>query len=181
MEIVNACAIGYTTSNSFAIIGPTVKRFITILLIILFFLVEKPAYGYTFTEKPTKIVIPTANISLPVYEAKVAFNTWEVRTDGASHGEYTPLPGNPGNMVIFSHALPWLFESLPRVKKDDYIHVFTKHDWFVYRAVETMVVDPENTEVIFSGDDQELTLYTCTGFGYTQRFVVKAKPAFNLR
>ena len=156
------------------------RRSVFIFLLLVFFFFLRPVWAFNFTETPTKIIIPSAGISLPVFKAKVTLDTWEVRTDGASFGELTPLPGNTGNTVIFSHALPWLFESLPRVKKGDYIHIFTKDDWFVYQVVETLIVDPENTEVIFSGDGQELTLYTCTGNGYTKRFVVKAKPAFEL-
>jgi len=154
-----------------------VRKSIAIIIALALYLLARPVFAFSFTEVPTKIIVPSANISLPVFKAKVALDTWEVRTDGASYGEFTPLPGNTGNTVIFSHALPWLFGNLPLIKKGDYIHVFTKHDWFAYKVVETLVVDPENTDVIFSGTDHELTLYTCTGNGYTQRFVVKAKPA----
>jgi len=156
------------------------KAIVSILILgaILFLVPE--VHAFSFNAPPTKIIIPSVNISLPVYTAKVAFNTWEVRTDGASYGEFSTLPGNQGNTVIFSHALPYLFGNLPNIKKGDMVNVFTSKDWFAYKVTQTMVVDPENIEVIFSGQDHELTLYTCTGNNYEKRFVVKAKPVADL-
>lgn len=157
------------------------RKPLVIVILLLTFLLFAPHVGaFTFNETPTKIIIPSVHISLPVYTAKVALNTWEVRTDGASFGEYTTLPGNKGNTVIFSHALPNLFGNLPNIKKGDEINVFTKDDWFVYKVTQILVVDPENTDVIFSGQDHELTLFTCTGTNYEKRFIVKAKPLANL-
>lgn len=127
-----------------------------------------------FQTAPVKIIVPSIGVSLPVATAKIAYNTWEVNPKGASFGESTTLPGNEGNSVIFAHARPHLFGNLPEVKPGEYIHIFTDKDWFVYQVEETLVVNPENVEVIFANGGYELTLYTCTGYQDTQRFVVKA-------
>ncbi len=131
-------------------------------------------YAFEFNLPPKKIIIPSVDISLPVFTAKIAFNTWEVRKDGASFGESTAYPGNNGNTVIFSHAIPSLFGNLDQVKKGDSIHLFTDYDWLVYRVTEIKVVDPENIEVLFSDGGHTLTLYTCTGPNDEKRLVVKA-------
>lgn len=146
-------------------------------LFLLLFLFGNPQHSLAnkFDSPPKKIIIPSVGVDLPVFTARVAFNTWEVRTDGASYGQHTSLPGNKGNVVIFSHALPHLFGNLVDTKKGDFIHIFTDNDWFVYRVTETVVVDPKRIDIIFSQHNSELTLYTCIGADFTKRFVVKSE------
>ena len=138
----------------------------------LFF--PKTTYAFNFNSLPNRIIIPAVKISLPVYLAKIRYDTWEVRTDGASFGEGSALPGGSGNTIIFSHALPHLFGPLVNLKKGDYIHLFTDQDWFVYRVIETLDVDPDNVEIIYAKNNHKLTLYTCVGENYSKRRIVKA-------
>lgn len=133
------------------------------------------SYAHEFNQIPTKIIIPSADISLDVKSAKIEFNTWEVRLDAASFGESSNLPGNRGNTVIFSHAIPKLFGNLPQVEVNDTIHVFTDLDWFVYKITKKQVVDPENIEVLNQVYPYQLTLYTCIGDNYSQRYVITAE------
>lgn len=147
---------------------------------LLLFLCPPVFAGLRFSSEPRKIIIPSVGISLPVYPAKIAYNTWEVRMDGASYGEGTALPGNEGNTVIFSHALPFLFKNLVSVRRGDFIEIFTDVDWFTYRVTDVEVVDPENVDAIFRYDSHGLSLYTCTGQNYTKRFIVKATLLYPL-
>ncbi len=124
---------------------------------------------------PEKIIIPRIGINLPVSVAQIVFDTWEVHLDGASFGEGSPLPGTNGNAIIFSHALPELFGNLNRIKKNDYVHIFTNDDWYVYQVYKTETVNPDKTSVLDSNGSAELTLYTCVGLDWSRRFVVKAK------
>lgn len=130
--------------------------------------------SFVFDSPPTRIIIPSIGRSLPVESSPLVYNTWEVSLEGASYGESTAIPGTGGNTVIFAHALPTFFGLLPNVRQGDLIHVFTDKDWFVYKAQEILVVDPEEKGVLFDNEREELTLYTCTGEEYLRRFVVKA-------
>ncbi len=150
------------------------KILLFLLLLVCLALWPHKIQAAEFNLAPTRIIIPKIAVDLPVFTAHIAYNTWEVRTDGASFGEDTAEPGNLGNTVIFSHARPRLFIDLPHLQKGDYIHVFTPTDWFVYKVTTVMIVQPENTVVIFSSSKHELTLFTCTGEKYLQRFIVKA-------
>jgi LPXTG-site transpeptidase (sortase) family protein len=154
------------------------KKLIVVLLILVLFVLPV-SVSATMDETPTKIIIPSLNLSLPVHKAKIIFNTWEVHLDGASFGDGTTLPGNLGNMVIFSHARIGLFSNLPTIKKGALIHVFTKDDWFTYQVIDTFIVSPDRVDVLDSKNQYELTLYTCTGSNYSQRFIVKAKILSN--
>ncbi len=133
----------------------------------------------SFTEEPTRIIIPSAGINLPVQTAEIAYNTWEASRTGASYGQGSALPGTLGNTVIFGHALPGLFGTLPQVIVGDYIHVFTSDDWFAYEVTEVLVVVPEDTQVIKHRGTTELTLFTCTGRYDSHRLVIKAKLLAN--
>lgn len=142
---------------------------------IALFLASKPAAGFEFHGHPTKIIIPSLRISLPVSTSKVTYNTWEVSNNGASFGETTSIPGIDGNTVVFAHSLPHLFGNLPKIRKGDEIHLFTNQDWFTYVVSDTYTVQPEDIKVLSKKHGYELTLYTCIGKNYQQRFVVKAK------
>ena len=119
-----------------------IVSFCIFLTAFLFF--SPRALAFEFKEQPHTIIIPSVNISLPVHLAKIQYNTWEVRTDGASFGEGSSLPGNNGNTVIFSHALPRLFGPLVTIRVGDTIYLFSQTDWFVYRVTEILEVNPED-------------------------------------
>ena len=157
------------------------KKLIYITILVLgSLLIVNRIQAMDFDYPPNHIIIPSIDISLPVFLAKESLNTWEVRLDGASYGELTALPGRNGNTVVFSHARQGLFINLPRIRKGDLVHLFTEKDWFVYRVIQTVAVEPEDIEVIHSRGRNELTLYTCTGDNYSKRFVVKTELVPNL-
>lgn len=131
--------------------------------------------AFEFSQNPNKIIIPSLALSLPVTTVPIINDTWDVSVTDASFGESTTVPGHKGNTVVFAHARPHLFESLPKVKKGAYVHVFTERDWFVYRVYETKTVVPEDVSVLANTSTSELTLYTCVGDFYQDRFIVKAK------
>ncbi|MEO6509239.1 MAG: sortase [Patescibacteria group bacterium] len=155
------------------------KFVFSLLLLGALLFIPKTVFSVTYKEPPTQIIIPSLKLSLPVHTAKVLFNTWEVHLDGASFGDGTTIPGNKGNTVIFSHARIGLFGDLTSVKKGDLVHVLTGKDWFVYRIYDTFVVDPRRIDILEGSDKYELTLYTCTGTNWSQRFIVKASLLSN--
>lgn len=155
------------------------KRIVIIIILVFLSILPGPTLATEFTENPTQVIIPSADISLKVHPARIIFNTWEVSLDGASFGEGTAIPGNRGNTAIFAHARPGLFENLPKVKKGDMIHVFTDSDWFVYQVEETSVVTPDRVDILEPDNTYEITLYTCVGENYSERFIVKAKLLSN--
>ncbi len=154
---------------------------ITISIFILFFVhvTAKHSYANEFSETPTEIIIPSLNVNLPIVPAQITYDTWEVSEIGASFGVGSSLPGRQGNTVIFAHARENLFASLPDIKKGDYIHVFTNKDWFVYQVYKTKIVQPQDVTILASQEVHELTLFTCFGSDYSQRYIVKANLITN--
>ena len=124
---------------------------------------------------PVRIVIPGLSIDLPVREARVIDGYWEVFPDVAGFGLGSAYPDEFGNQVIFAHARQGLFLNLKDAKVGQTVYVFTKSRWYSYRIAEIKSVWPNQTEVISPTPDQTLTLFTCTGFMDTKRFIVVAK------
>jgi sortase A len=89
----------------------------------------------------------------------------------------TPLPGQPGNVVITGHR-DTFFRGLRNIHKDDEITLTTLNGSFRYRVDSTRVVEPEDTRVLDHSDGAILTLVTCYPFYYVgpapKRFVVRA-------
>lgn len=154
-----------------------IKQLLTAYLLLLTFLlvVVPEASALEFESEPTRIIIPSLKLSLPVSRAPIVYDTWDVRLDTVSYGESSALPGNKGNTVLFAHALPEFFESLPKVKKGDYIHLFANNDWFTYKTVDTVVVNPEDVRILEPFRPYDLTVYTCIGDFYEKRFILKAR------
>ena len=101
-------------------------------------------------------------------------------TLGAGHVPGTPLPAVAGNVVIAAHR-DTFFRKLKDIAAGDAIRVSIRNRTYLYIAKSTEVVDPENTHVMESGTQRELTLITCFPFYYVgaapKRFVVHAELA----
>ncbi|MBI3282877.1 sortase [Candidatus Curtissbacteria bacterium] len=128
-----------------------------------------------FQPLPKRIVIPTLNLDLAVKTARVVKGYWEVFPDSAGYGDGSGIPGTVGNQVIFAHARKNLFIDLPRIKIGDTVYVFTDKSWFHYKVKEKKEVHPSEKEIIAQTPDETLTLYTCSGFADSKRFIIIAK------
>lgn len=156
------------------------KKFSLVFVMLVLLLMSAPiVLSKEMHTQPNKIIIPSIQTELEVKPANIVFDTWEVRYDAASFGESSALPGEKGNTVIFSHAIPSLFGNLPAVETGDTIHVFTDLDWFTYKVTKKAVIEPENVEILNQVYPYQLTLYTCTGPEYSQRFVITAELQAN--
>ena len=90
----------------------------------------------------------------------------------------TPLPGQPGNVVITGHR-DTFFRGLRNVHPDDKITLTTLSGSFRYRVDSTEVVGPQDIAVLDHSDEAVLTLVTCYPFYYVgpapKRFIVRAR------
>ncbi len=131
----------------------------------------------TAESQATRIVIKSVGVSLPVSEAVIKDNTWEVSTTGVSHLQTSPAPGEKGNSIIYGHNWASLLGSLPQVKPGETITVqYADRKEKLFTVWYTAIVSPSETAIVFPTKDTRLTLYTCTGFLDSKRFVVIAKP-----
>ncbi|MGV0111855.1 MULTISPECIES: class C sortase [unclassified Arthrobacter] len=114
-----------------------------------------------------RIRIPSIAVDLPIYHGTGD----DVLERGIGHLEGTALPvGGPStHSVITGHrglATSELFTNLDDVQVDDTFTIEVFGETLAYRVVETLVVDPRDTESLLIQPGEDLmTLVTCTPLG----------------
>jgi LPXTG-site transpeptidase (sortase) family protein len=127
------------------------------------------------TALPTNIHIQSVNISLPIIPAKIANGTWELTTQGVSYLTDSPIPGEVGNSILYGHNWNNLLGDLPKVKPGDWIDITYSDGTSRHFEIEyTITVTPDQTHILAPSKDRRITLYTCTAFLDTKRFVAVA-------
>lgn len=124
---------------------------------------------------PRQILIPSLSLDLPVKKAEVINGYWEVFDDTAAWGNGSGIPGEKGNTVIFAHAKKELFAPIKNIEIGSKIIVFTDKNTYQYTVESLEEVSPRTTRVISATEDETVTLYTCSGYNDSKRFIVKAK------
>jgi sortase A len=99
--------------------------------------------------------------------------------EGPGHYEGTPLPGEEGNVGIAGHRTTYLapFNRIDELGEGDRI-VFTYPNGsrFVYQYLNTVIVDPSQTDVLEYKFDDRLTLTACNPkYSARERIVVSAR------
>lgn len=124
---------------------------------------------------PVRITISSLGIDLPIYQAKVVNNVWPTTTRGASYLTTSPLPGTTGNSIIYAHNWRSLFGNLRSAKVGQQVVVTYpdgKKKTFV--IAYTSIVSPTESTILAPSNDKRITMYTCTGFLDSERFVAVA-------
>ena len=123
-----------------------------------------------------KLELPSVRLSTTVLEG----SDDGTLSRGAGHLEDTPLPGDDGNVGIAGHR-DTVFRRLKNVRAGDPLNLTTADHVFRYRVVRSLIVDPDDVEVLDPTPGPTLTLVTCYPFEYIghapRRFVVQAKLA----
>lgn len=126
---------------------------------------------------PTHITIPDVSIDIPVIPAKVENNKWDTTDAGASYLTSSPVPGKEGNSIMYAHNWASLFGHLPQVKPGNTIEVtYADTSTKKFSVAYTLEVSPGDASILQSNEDTRLTIYTCTGFLDSKRFVAVAFP-----
>jgi len=124
---------------------------------------------------PTKLIINELGIELPVFGAEIVGNNWPVTKNGVSFLSSSALPGTKGNSILYGHNWNSLLGPLTKAKPGQKIEVLLSDGNIVNFVVDsTQIVSPNQASVLAESRDKRLTIYTCTGFLDSQRFVVSA-------
>jgi LPXTG-site transpeptidase (sortase) family protein len=124
---------------------------------------------------PVSISIPSLHISLPVYPATIEKGKWQDTKNGVSYLTSSSVPGSTGNSILYGHNWPSLLGNLTKIKPGDKIFLtLSEKGMQVYTVKYITVVTPDQTHILDTTSDSRLTLYTCTGFLDSKRFVVTA-------
>lgn len=126
--------------------------------------------------EPIGISISSAGIALPILPVEIKGTKWEATTKGISYLKTSVVPGEVGNSILYGHNWPNLLGNLTKVKPGEKITILyadnSSRDFLVEYTAQ---VKPEDTSVLKNSDDSRITVYTCSGFFDSKRFVVVAK------
>jgi len=101
----------------------------------------------------------------------------EALKKGVAQAQGTAYPGEGGHIFLFAHSTDYwwnistynaVFYLLGKLVKGDDINIFYKGERFVYRVVDSKIVDPSEVEYITRKTNKEfVTLQTCWPMGTT--------------
>lgn len=127
-----------------------------------------------------KISIPKIQIDSKVLSNIDPYNISEYKNalaKGVVHAKGTVLPGEKGNMFIFSHSTDSLsnvtkynaiFYLLDKLEKNDEIYFYYKEKKYKYKVTEKKIVDPSEIQYLTNKSSKKtVTLMTCWPFGTT--------------
>lgn len=133
----------------------------------------KPA---SFEHKtPASIQITSLDIHLPLIPAKITTQGWETTSQGVSYLTTSPMPGLVGNSIVYGHNWPNLLGRLRDIQPGDTITVYyTDGTTTEFTVEKTAVIAPDQIGILDATEDTRITIYTCTGFLDSKRFVAVA-------
>jgi sortase A len=103
---------------------------------------------------------------------------------GVGHYTRSALPGTAGNFAVAAHrgGFGGAFKNIHRLQDGDRVYLETNHYWYVYKYLQTKIVDPTDISVLdsvpFELDGSHvggkyMTMTSCTPiFVNTQRIIV---------
>jgi LPXTG-site transpeptidase (sortase) family protein len=124
---------------------------------------------------PEHLSIPSVEIDVDVKEAYVNENDWVLYNNAASYLNTSAGLSEFGNSVLYAHNTQNLFADLKNVMPGDRVHVQSGGRAYSYVVTETMEISPTQLDIVYSTDDERITIFTCTNINYENRFVVVAK------
>lgn len=124
---------------------------------------------------PKGIIIKDLDVSLPIYPASIKNGRWEATSKGVSFLISSVIPGEVGNSILYGHNWNSLLGRLVHIKPGQEIKiVFSDGITRSFIVAYTSVVSPAQTDILNQTGDRRLTLYTCTAFLDSKRFVAVA-------
>jgi len=126
--------------------------------------------------KPAKIYIPKLKRTLEISDGFIKDNRWTISKTGVSYLTTSGKIGELGNVVLYGHNTQEVLGGLWKVQVGDIVEL-TDSDGNIHKfgIFDRKEVKPNTVEILESTKDPSLTIYTCSGFLDTARFVVVGK------
>lgn len=126
--------------------------------------------------KPVYIKIYPIGVDVSIGETVIKDGVWVIQPNKASYLTASAGIGDKGNMIIYGHNKDNILGPIRYIKAGAKIELKGSDEkTYYYEVLKTDVVNPDNLEYVLPKDEEVLTLYTCSGFMDSKRFVVVAK------
>jgi LPXTG-site transpeptidase (sortase) family protein len=128
---------------------------------------------------PVNLTIPAIDLTVSIKGASIINGIWQTDSVKALHLSASANPGENGNIVIYGHNTGNIFGRLNETKFGNSVIITSDTgSKYVYIIDTIKTVSPNFVSIIGPSPVELLTIYTCSGFMDTQRFVIQAHPAF---
>ncbi len=147
---------------------------------ILSFNAEKVSMYKNSGIKPSYIKSYPVGVDVKVGDASINDGVWTILPDSVSYLVDSAGLGDGGNIIMYGHNRDNILGPIRWIKEGAVIEVTGNNNLiYKYEVVKTDVVGPDNLDYIKDTQEETLTLYTCTDFLDSKRFIVVAKPVRN--
>jgi LPXTG-site transpeptidase (sortase) family protein len=127
-------------------------------------------------EIPVYIKIYPVGVDIKIKEAGIVDGVWQVFPDSLSHLASSARIKEGGNIVIYGHNKDNILGPIRYLQEGAKIELKGEDGKsYYYEVTKTDTVDPANLGYIEPKKEEVLTLYTCTGFLDSKRFITVAK------
>lgn len=124
----------------------------------------------TYDLIPVHITAYPVGVDVDTRPAKIIDGVWPVFSDSAGY----VVNGN--NLIIYGHNKDNIMGPIRYIKEGAEITIKADDNQeYDYNVVKIDTVEPDNLNYIKSTEEETLTVYTCTGFLDSKRFIVVAK------
>ena len=124
---------------------------------------------------PTIIKFPKLELELPISPTRITNGKWDDPKHSVAFWQDSVLPGEAGNSVFYGHNWPNIFSKLKKSNIGDDIEIsFNDGTLITFVIQNTYTVTADQIHILNQTEDSRLTIYTCTGFLDSKRFVVIA-------
>lgn len=125
---------------------------------------------------PTHIFIPW-NTDSDIEALPFANGQWSVSDTKVTYLLGSARPGEPGNIILYGHNKREILGNIRALKGGERVTMRTSDgNDHIYTVISTKEVDPSDVSLLSPTTTEILTMYTCSGFWDSQRFIVRAVP-----
>lgn len=126
--------------------------------------------------KPRYIKSYPVGVDIEIGDATIKDGVWAILPNSANYLLGSAGLGDSGNIIIYGHNKDNILGPIRWMKVGQKVEIEgSDGKKYQYEVVKTDTVDPDNLEYIKPTDSETLTIYTCTGFLDSKRFIVVAK------
>lgn len=131
--------------------------------------------------KPVYIKIYPIGVDVGVKETVIKDGVWVIQPNEASYLVSSAGIGDDGNIIIYGHNKDDILGPIRYITLGAKIEIKgSDGNTYYYEVTKTDTVDSDNLEYILPKEEEVLTLYTCTGFLDSKRFIVVAKRIIDI-
>jgi LPXTG-site transpeptidase (sortase) family protein len=135
---------------------------------------------YTVTQtrlpEPAKIYIQWF-VDTPIESMSLVNGVWGISNDKASYLIQSARPGESGNIILYGHNTRKILGNIRALQGGETVTLTTTNGIeHQYRVSQITEVSPTQVDLLQPTQSEVLTMYTCSGFLDSMRFIVRAIP-----